>query len=228
MIFKLKMQSPRPYFAEVPYYLWGEVNYNSNGNCSRPTDRGWTLLDLTNRDTRERVTITEGSSGFTIESGISELAARAALLLIRRTEASAIDQDPRPYVGSWSHTDALSRTRRIQAEFARPEIKPFDSHLFWGSWKWVGWFATDLTWVGRWIMNSVLTHDTHAIYLCIEWLREGTVHRDQSAALRYALATLTGLNFRTDTQWIYWYDNQGQQTYPEPDWNNWPAGLDRR
>lgn len=40
---------PRPFFAEYPYFLWGEVNYDSDGDCRRPTDREWTQLDLTRR-----------------------------------------------------------------------------------------------------------------------------------------------------------------------------------
>ena len=28
-----------PFFAEAPYFLWGEVNYESEGNCRRPTNR---------------------------------------------------------------------------------------------------------------------------------------------------------------------------------------------
>ncbi len=225
MIIKLTINKPRPYFAEVPYYLWGEVNYESDGNCRRPTDQQWTLLDLVNRISHERVTIKGVSSDFTVESDNSELMARTALLLVERSGATISNEDPKRHMGGWSHAEALTRTRTIRAEFPRKELQPFDSHLFWGSWKWVGWFGTEFTWVGRWIMNSMLTHDTRAVKFCIEWLRQGTVHKDQSAALCYALATLTDLSFRFDADWVKWYDAQGQQKYPEPDLQRWLEEL---
>ncbi|MBI5300588.1 MAG: hypothetical protein HY868_00510 [Chloroflexi bacterium] len=227
MVIKLTIHKPRPYFAEVPYYLWGEVNYKSDGHCRQPTDRQWTWLDLTNRANYERVAIKSFLSDFAIESDNPNLAARTAMLLIERSGATVGREDLQQLAGVWSHTEALARTRRIQAEFSREELKPFDSHLFWGSWKWVGWFATDLTWVGRWIMNSVLTHDARAVKLCVEWLRNGTVHKDQSAALRYALTTLTGLSFDTNANWVSWYDGQGKQKYPEPNLQTWLKELKR-
>jgi hypothetical protein len=39
---RLRLTEPRPFFAEVPYYLWGQVNYDSEGDCKSPTDREWT------------------------------------------------------------------------------------------------------------------------------------------------------------------------------------------
>ena len=38
-----------PFFAELPYYLWGSVNYNSEGNCKSPRDRNWTHLEINRR-----------------------------------------------------------------------------------------------------------------------------------------------------------------------------------
>lgn len=54
---------PLPFFAEYPYYLWGEVNYDSDGGCERPTDRAWKWLELKNRDSRERLTIECSEAG---------------------------------------------------------------------------------------------------------------------------------------------------------------------
>jgi hypothetical protein len=54
---------PLPFFAEYPYYLWGEVNYDSEGDCKRPTDRAWTRLELANRATRVRLAIKCAPSG---------------------------------------------------------------------------------------------------------------------------------------------------------------------
>jgi len=115
----------------------------------------------------------------------------------------------------------------VQEEFERPELRPFDAgHLFWGSWKWVGWFGTEFTWVGRWIMHSVVTGDKRAVNLCAGWLQEGTVAEQQSQALRYALSRLTGRSFATDREWVDWYfAGRGIQEYPEPDMDRWYADL---
>jgi hypothetical protein len=114
--------------------------------------------------------------------------------------------------------------------FERPELEPFaEGHLFWGCWKWIGYFGTKFTWVGRWIMDSVLTGDTRAVNLCTEWLREGTVAEGQSMALRYALERLTGLSFPTDEEWVSWYnDGPGKDEYPEPDFDAWHRDLRAR
>jgi hypothetical protein len=228
--YKILIKSPRPYFAEIPYALWGEVNYDSEGDCKRPTDREWTGLELTNRDSNQRVTITSSENEFEIESDDTQLAAQTAVYLLERCPGKVINSDPRANLGEWSFAKAQERTTRVRAEFPRPELQPFDSHLFWGSWKWVGWFASDFTWVGRWIMNSLLVQDTRAVFLCVQWLKQPPVHPDQSAALRYALRSLTGKEYRTDKEWIKWYDGglfraAGKLIYPEPDFDKWLVEL---
>lgn len=223
--YKLTVTTPRPYFAEFPYALWGEVNYDSDGDCQRPTDREWTQLAIEHRMTHDRISITGAGQDFSVKSLNRSLAARAAMFLAERSNATIVGDHPQPHIGIWSYTNAYSMTARIRAEFPRPELIPFDSKLFWGSWKWVGWFATDLTWVGRWIMNSLLTHDTRAVELCIFWLRGGTAHPDQGIALRHALHLLTGQQFASDQEWIAWYDNTGYQQYPKPDFDEWLNDL---
>ncbi len=230
--YRILISSPRPYFAEVPYALWGEVSYDSEGDCKRPTDQTWTALEVTNRASRQRVVVTSANNEFQIESDEPEIATRTATYLLERCTGNIIDDDPRGNVGDWSYNVAQERTARVRTEFPRPELKAFDSQLFWGSWKWVGWFATAFTWVGRWIMNSLLVKDTRAVYLCIDWLKQPPVHPDQSAALRYALKALTGKEFLTDEQWIRWYEgglfrSAGKKTYPVPDFNEWLADLKR-
>ena len=81
-------------------------------------------------------------------------------------------------------------------------------------------------------MNSLLVHDTRAVLLCIEWLKQPPFHPDQSAALRYALKVLTGKEYRTDKEWVKWYERGLFQTpakrmYPEPDLEKWLADLKR-
>lgn len=230
--YKILISSPRPYFAEIPYALWGEVNYDSEGDCKRPTDQNWAELEVTNRESQQKVVTTSTNNEFQIESDAPEIAARTAVYLLERCSGKIIGDDPRGNVGHWSYNEARGRTARVRAEFPRPELKPFDSDLFWGSWKWVGWFATEFTWVGRWIMNSLLVNDTRAVYLCIDWLKQPPVHPDQRAALRYALKALTGRQFLTDKEWIKWYEggwfqSSGKKIYPVPDLDKWLADLKR-
>jgi hypothetical protein len=202
------------------------VNYDSEGDCKSPTDRNWKLLDLTNRETREHLEI--ASQGDTWEvTGEDPLAARAAIFLASRCGGEWLSQFPSEQTQGWDHESAVARAARVRGEFERPELRPFDvGHWFWGSWKWVGWFATEFTWVGRWIMHSVVTNDPRAVNLCIEWLRSGTVAEQQSRALRYALNRLTGRSFTTNGQWVDWYDKGGGSgQYPEPDFQQWYADL---
>jgi len=224
--YKIIIESPRPYFAEIPYALWGEVNYDSEGDCKWPTDRSWTEIYLTNRESRQSVHISSIENAFEVESIDTQLAARAATYLLERCSGKNIGINPKAKIGNWSYVKAEKKTIRIRSEFPRPELKPFDLKLFWGSWKWVGWYATEFTWVGRWIMNSILVKDTRAVFLCIQWLKQPPVHPEQSAALRYALNLLTSKNYRTNKDWIKWYEGGlfragAKQNYPEPDFDKW-------
>ncbi len=223
---RLRLTQLRPFFAEIPYYLWGQVNYDSEGNCKSPTDREWTWLDLMNRETNEHLKI--GGHGDTwVVTGHDPLAARAAHFLASRCCGEWIGPAAVEQLKGWDHGGAAARAARVREEFERPELAPFDvGHWFWGSWKWVGWFATDFTRVGRLIMHSVLTSDTRAVYLCAEWLRDGTVDESQSQALRYALGRLTGQSFATDREWVDWYyAGVGIQEYRKPDFKRWHADL---
>lgn len=229
MDYRLTITEPRPYFAEVPYYLWGTVNYDSEGNCKRPTDRDWTWLDLTHRDTDEQIGISSDGTKWTV-SGPDVSLARVSLFLSERCHATPVDPQPECRVGTWDHSEALARAARVAKEFASPKLSIFDFHLFWGSWKWIGWFATEFTWVGRWIMLSVLKGDSRGVPLCVDWLKHGTFNPDQSSALRNALRELTGESFDSDAEWIGWYDGSllhrgAKSRYPEPDFDGWLAEL---
>lgn len=230
--FKIRLTAPRPYFAEMPYALWGETNYDSEGDCKRPTDQEWREMELMNRKTREGISIISEGDLFEVSSESRELAARATTFLLERSGGVPEGDDPRQYCGEWKYDDAYAGTARIRAEFPRKELAPFDSHYFWGSWKWTGWFATEFTWVGRWIMHSLLYRDTRAVYLCIYWLKQGTAHPDQNRALRHALNILTGKNYETDIEWLKWYEGGflrkgGKALYPEPDIDAWLEDLKR-
>jgi hypothetical protein len=221
---RVRIAGPRPYFAEFAYALWGDVNYDSEGDCRRPTDRAWTWLEVTNRKTGAEVVITSDGEAFTVRSDDAELAARAAWFLRARTNGEWIDAAPPE---SDIDGDAmLARSQRVRDEFPRPELAPLDCDAFWGSWKWVGPSASELTWVGRWIMCSLLTRDPRPVAMTIEWLADGTYDESQSVGLRHALALLTGKSFATDAEWVRWYrDGGGAARFPEPNYDDWYEDL---
>jgi hypothetical protein len=228
VIHQLLPGGARPYFAEIPYYLWGQVNYDSDGDCNRPRDRNWTWMDLKNRESRERISIETPTDGDWSVDGDEPAASRAALFLASRSGARADAHAPAPD-GGWDHAAAAARAAAVAREFERSELDLFDSLVWWGSWKWIGWFATDFTWVGRWIMHSVVTRDVRAVNLCIEWLRDRHFP-EHAIALQGALKHLTGENHATNAAWLRWYDGSdgrpaARDRYPEPDVNAWLVDL---
>jgi hypothetical protein len=222
--YKLKMDNPRPYFAEIPYYLWGDTNYDSEGDCAHPTDQQWTWIDLINRESKAQVLIAQEGNEWTVE-GTEPDASRAAHFLKLRCDALPLVRDPSQNIDDWDHKAAEDWAHKVRQVFERVELEPFDNQLFWGSWKRIGWRATQFTWVGRWIMHSVLTHDTRAVSLIMDWLRQGTIDERQSEVLRYALKRLTGEELESDKEWLEWYGAQGQGRYPEPDYDRWLEDL---
>jgi hypothetical protein len=224
--YKLRIEAPRPFFAELPAYLWGRVNYDSDGDCETPLDRSWTGMTVENRNTEETIDLSSDGATWTV-SGPDPAAARMACFLVARCAGHALDGAPEKNVGDWDHAAALARADRVRREFENPLLAPFGvDHGFWGSWKWIGWFGTDFTWGGRWIMDAVVRGDARAVSLCIDWLRGGTVMKSQSAALRHALRHLTGLAHDTDAAWIRWYDDEGgRDAFPQPDMDAWYRDL---
>jgi hypothetical protein len=222
----LRISEDRPFFAEIPYYVWGEVNYDSEGDCQTPVDRTWTCLELTHRDAYEQIEISSSGDEWTV-AGADPGAARVAHFLSTRCNGSAVSPLSDVAAQGWDERAALQRPARVRAVFESPELAPFAcGHFFWGSWKWIGWYATEYTWVGRWIMESVLSRDPRGVNLAAYWLQQGTVGEDQSAALRYALGHLTKLDFASDAEWAAWYFNgPGQALYPEPNFEAWHREL---
>ena len=148
----------------------------------------------------------------------TESALRISLLLATRGAGHPPETNPT----MWDHAAALSRVDDVVSEFSEPARSPFDCHVFWGSWKWIGWFGTEFTWVGRWIMHSVVRGDKRAVSLCIDWLKQGAVNKKQSAALRYALTLLTGARKGSDGAWVKWHEgglfsSGAKRRYPEAD-----------
>lgn len=224
--YQLRIDKPRPYFAELPYYAWGRVNYDSDGDCRTPIDQNWTYMELTHRDTDEHVEISSEGSIWTI-FGDGPAAARIAVFLCHRCDATWLSPQISPTLEAWNHSGASARASLVARTFENKLLAPFAvGHMFWGSWKWIDWFGTEFTWVGRWIMDAVIRNDPRAVNLCVYWLREGTCGESQSAALRYALTQLTGRPYQTDKDWVDWYDTAGGSSqFPEPNINEWYADL---
>jgi hypothetical protein len=227
---RLQLRQPRPYFAELPYYLWGQVNYDSEGDCKKPTDRQWTWMYLQHRGTREIVDVKQENSDWLVD-GDDETSARLAMFLIERS-GGASDSSLVAVAGDWDHSAALARTVPVRSEFEQPALAPFDTQWFWGSWKWIGWYATEFTWVGRWIMHSVVRNDPRAISLCIDWIK-GTRFAEQAAVLSYAVQRLSGEPARSPQDWVRWYEggrfSQGaKQRFPEPDMSAWLKELQQQ
>ena len=224
--YQLCVTNPRPYFAELPYYAWGRVNYDSGGDCINPLDRNWTWMKLVHRDTGEHVDVTSEKDAWTV-SGDEPAASRIAFFLQGRCNAVWLPPTNPPTMADWNHQQAAARASLVARTFENDLLAPFAvGHMFWGSWKWIDWYGTEATWVGRWIMDAVIRNDPRAVNLCVYWLREGTCSESQSAALRYALSRLTGLAHATDRKWVHWYEKAGGSArFPEPDINAWYADL---
>jgi hypothetical protein len=227
-MYHLQLDLPRPYFAEIPYYLWGHANYDSEGDCKKPTDRQWTWLYLQHRRTKEIIEIHRKNEAWVVE-GSAETAGRLAMFLVERCGATP-PPGPLEAGPDWDHAAALRRSSQVASEFEQPVLAPFDNHLFWGSWKWIGWYATEFTWVGRWIMHSLVRNDPRAIPLCIGWLKSPPRFPEQEAALCHAVQHLSGEPARRGNEWVRWYEGGWFSTgakvrYPEPNIDTWLAEL---
>src|SRR5690349_15495894 len=86
-----------PYFAEVPAFCWGNVDYTFETDAAYPTDREWRRLALVNRATGGRVSITPADAArrrpvLAVSASDPDLAARATYFLLWRTDGRA--QEP--------------------------------------------------------------------------------------------------------------------------------------
>jgi hypothetical protein len=185
---------------------------------------------LQHRVTREVIDIKEENGQWVID-GDEATSARLALFLLDRCGDGA-EPSILSSAGNWDHATALARTLPVQSEFEQPSLVPFDTKWFWGSWKWIGWYATEFTWVGRWIMHSVVRRDPRAISLCIDWIKR-TRFPEQAAVLAYAVQHLSGEPPRSPREWVRWYEGGwfskgAKQRFPEVDINTWLAELKRQ
>ncbi len=125
------IRTKRPYFAEFPYYLWGDVNYDSFGNCKFPTDRYWTKLCVQNRNTFESFEIEGQGTIFQIKTKSRELEKKIAKYLVARCDAKL--QGETFEITDWDFDIAVKRTEKIIADFGNIILQPFDNYFFWGA-----------------------------------------------------------------------------------------------
>src|SRR5262249_16575441 len=110
--YKLRISNPRPFFAEMPYYVWGRVNYDSDGDCKTPLDRAWTEIALTNGGTDEGLKVRSRGDQWTV-SGPDPAAARLTLFLADRCGAELIAGEPAAHAGQWDHAAASRRAAEV-------------------------------------------------------------------------------------------------------------------
>ena len=185
---------------------------------------------LQHRGTREVVDVKQEKDEWRV-AGEDETSARLARFLNERSGGTP-DPSLTASAGDWDHAAAVARTLPVRSEFEQVVLAPFDTHLFWGSWKWIGWYATEFTWVGRWIMHSVVRNDPRAIELCIDWIKNSRFP-EQAAALSYAVQRLSGEPARSPREWVRWYEGGwfskgASQRFPKPDINAWLRELQQQ
>jgi hypothetical protein len=201
---KVKLgNAPLPFFAEYPYFLWGEVNYDSEGDCKKPTDRGWTSLYLAHRNENHQLEIFKISTKpliFEIRGTNFEAVQLAAYLTAFRTdgvviEPSSVSEIPLSKMGKEINRldERIADAEQVHRMFLNPVLAPFDSHSWWGGWKWCGGRATDLTMGLRLTMKAVAEQDADQEFIneLYDWWNKPPqpFHRD---GVRYAIQRLTG------------------------------------
>lgn len=149
----MKVNKPEvlPYFAELPYYLWGSINYNSDGNCKFPKDRDWTFIEANGRGEHADQYYSIRVQGFDMLEIQGSCADRVAEFFTNPEPKGAI------------------RAQLVRELFERPELEIFNHNSFFGSWKWIGAFASDMTEAGRFLMLDALRGSTQGLAIAVEW-----------------------------------------------------------
>jgi hypothetical protein len=197
---------PFPFFAEYPYFLWGEVNYDSDGDCVRPTDRNWRWLEVVHRETGERVTISRDDSAPGLYVCVADelMSARlAAYLTALRSAGHVLDGHgqreirpeeyaPRP-ADRAEREQRLARAEQARAMFLNSALAPFDSMRWWAGWKWTGRIASEFALGQRLAMLAV--QEGRANRRTIKELRawwEAGPEASEREGVRAALRAATG------------------------------------
>lgn len=196
---------PLPFFAEYPYFTWGEVDYESGGDCRQPTDREWSWLTLTRRDSGERLEIAcvspEGERLlYEIKGGSSASLWAAAYLTALRSSGSIINPPsmrPIPPAEIASSINGVQyrimAADRVRVMFSNQALVTFDTHAWWGGWKWHSEYASETASGLRFTIKAA--EDGIASPELIEWLVEWwntPPNPEHIEGVRYALYVLTG------------------------------------
>src|SRR5438270_201485 len=115
--FSFKLDRPRPFFAELPYYLWGQVNYDSEGDCKKPTDRHWTRMYLKHRGTLEVIDIEQEAALCYAIQRLSGEPARSGREWVHWYEG---DQFSMGAKGRYPEPDYEAWLAELKAEFGGP------------------------------------------------------------------------------------------------------------
>ena len=109
-MFKITIEQPKPYFAEIPYAVWGDVNYESIGDCEFPTDSKWTFLRIYNRETDQIILIEDVNNELIIQSTDNQIAVQTTHFLIERCDAKLLEGSlNQTEVGLWTYLKAQKK-----------------------------------------------------------------------------------------------------------------------
>jgi hypothetical protein len=196
---------PMPYFAEYPYFVWGEVSYDSDGDCASPTHREWTRLWAQNRDTKDWIEVRSqlletGQKVVDCFGSSLVVVQRAAYLTALRTDGLVVEQEsrrrmtPAEFAPMLGVVDKQMRAaNRVHEMFGNPQLTPFDSHFWWGGWKWTGTFSTEHARFHHQVLHAVTNRHAgrELVFELEDWWKQPPLpgHRD---GVRQALKVLTG------------------------------------
>jgi hypothetical protein len=87
----------------------------------------------------------------------------------------------------------MSRTDRVHDAFRNPSLAAFDSHYWWGGWKWTGKVSTDRGRFHRQVLHAVVNQHADRVLIqdLEDWWHQPPLpgHRE---GVRQALKVLTG------------------------------------
>ena len=191
-----------PYFAVLPYYVWGEVNYDSDGDCKFPLDKEWTYLSISNRSTKEYFNIN--------------------VIQDNDDKQLKIEGDPKTldkvceYFSDKPDSTAMCRVNVVNYCFNHPATQIFNDMSMFGSWKWVGTLSSEFTSVGRWLMLDAMRKSNQGTYVALQWYLTTQI-KAQSDILAKHLRNVCGKMFDPDIRTDLKHYAIFIQLFPEPD-----------
>jgi hypothetical protein len=212
-----------PFFAEYAAFCWGKVDYETQGDCERPTDRRWNWLEVSARATRDRLLVFRPPEAgkataqfphpLLVEATASRLVWLAAYLTLRRSRAVAFLKRRGHMAGYAAIADQLlagedlegrwNRCDELRGQFESEALRPYDTPAWWGGWKWEGDFSSPSSAPRRRLLRAVLSGDRSASCGLIDDMERGIPPELHDGYL-CALKTLTGEEFAGQAEWLIW------------------------